>query len=79
MLKPIHSSKQVLIYRALLPEIKSVLFISSIDRVQLIPANKKASEEAFLALQISHLYNLLTSSVQHAEVVLYNLMAAHHL
>jgi hypothetical protein len=47
--------------------------------VRLISANKKASEEAFLALQISHLYNLLTSNVQHAEVALYNLMAAHHL
>jgi hypothetical protein len=79
MLKPIHSSKQVPIYRSLLLKIKSVLLFSSIDIVRLISANKKASEEAFLALQISHLYNLLTSSVQHAEVVLYNLMAAHHL
>lgn len=79
MLKPIHSSKQAPIYRSLLPKIKSVLLFSSIDIVRLISANKKASEETFLALQISHLYNLLTSSVQHAEVVLYNLMAAHHL
>ena len=79
MLKPIHSSKQAPIYRSLLPKIKSVLLFSSIDIVRLIPANKKASEEAFLDLQINHLYNLLTSSVQHAEVALYNLMAAHHL
>ena len=79
MLKPIHSSKQAPIYRSLLPQIKSVLLIFYINAVRLIPANKKASEEAFLALQISHLYNLLTSSVQHAEVALYNLMAAHHL
>jgi hypothetical protein len=79
MLKPIHSSKQAPIYRSLLPKIKSVLLFSSKDRVRLISSNKKASEEAFLDLQISHLYNLLTSSVQHAEVALYNLMAAHHL
>ncbi len=79
MLKPIHSSKQAPIYRSLLPKIKSVLLFSSIDIVRLISANKKASEEAFLALQINLLYNLLTSSVQHVEVVLYNLMAAHHL
>lgn len=79
MLKPIHSSKQAPIYRSPLPKIKSVLLFSSIDIVRLISANKKASEEAFLALQISHLYNLLTSNVQHAEVALYNLMAAHRL